>query len=275
MVKFAPPIAPLFVPGSRSDRFEKADTSGADSVILDLEDAVAPKDKDEARHAIVAKVADFQSPVIIRINAADTPWHDADVSAVSGLHGATIMLPKAERPETIRQLVGKIGIDKPVIALIETAVGLLNLSEILQTNGVVLAAFGSVDFALDVGCEHDRMALASARSEIVWRSRAARLLPPLDGVCTSIKDREACVDECEYAVKLGFGGKLAIHPSQIDTIFKSFKPSDSAIRWSKHVLSLEQSGGAKQIDGEMIDRPLVERARRVLERAKLFELKRS
>lgn len=249
--------------------------SGTDAVILDLEDAVAPEDKDKARQAVLSGIGDFRSQVIVRINEAGAPWHDDDVSVVARLNGAAIMLPKAERPETIHKLVQKLGPQTPVIPLIETATGLLNLSEILGTEGVAVAAFGSVDFALDVGCEHDRVALASARSEIIWRSRAARLPSPLDGVCISIRDTDACADESDYAMKLGFGGKLAIHPNQVRTILNSFKPSDSAINWSRRVLSLDENGGAKQIDGQMIDRPLVERARRVLERARSFEPNRS
>lgn len=95
MVNFVTPVVPLFVPGSRPERFAKADHSGADAVILDLEDAVAPGDKDRAREAVIAHAAALKSPVIVRINAAGTPWHEPDIDAVRRLTGVSIMLPKA------------------------------------------------------------------------------------------------------------------------------------------------------------------------------------
>jgi citrate lyase subunit beta/citryl-CoA lyase len=268
MVDFRPPVAPLFVPASRPDRFHKADQSGADAIILDLEDAVAPADKERARDAIIAHIAGLKSTVIVRINAPDTPWHLADVDALSRFDGTTLMLPKVERPEDIAFVVRRIGRDPPVIALVETARGLARLSEILVMENVVMAAFGSVDFSLDLGCAHERLPLLTARSEIVWRSRAAGRLAPLDGVTTDLNDAGFLDADARHAVELGFGGKLAIHPKQARPILAAFQPNDEACAWARRILASAPTDEAVRIDGEMIDRPVIERARKILERVR-------
>ncbi|RVA17517.1 CoA ester lyase, partial [Mesorhizobium sp. M7A.F.Ca.CA.002.05.1.1] len=163
MVSFVTPVVPLFVPGSRPERFAKADSSGADAVILDLEDAVAPGDKDRAREAVVAHAAALKSAVVVRINAAGTFWHQADIAAVRRLDGVSVMLPKAERPEDIADMARHMARSVSVIALVESAVGLANLPDILAMPNVVAVAFGSVDFSLDLGCAHDRLILLAAR----------------------------------------------------------------------------------------------------------------
>ncbi|MEK1933608.1 MAG: CoA ester lyase [Pararhizobium sp.] len=267
MVDFLPPVAPLFVPASRPDRFHKADQSGADAIILDLEDAVAPADKEGARDAVVAHVAGLKSAVIVRINARGTPWHEADLDALAGLNDVTIMLSKAERPEEITNAVLRIGRRIPVIALVETAVGLARLPDLLSTDNVVMAAFGSVDFSLDLGCAHERLALLGARSEIVWRSRAARRAAPLDGVTTDLTNPEVIEDDARHAAALGFGGKLAIHPKQVEAIRQAYRPDERTVAWARNIVSKTASGEAIQVNGEMVDRPVIERARLILSRA--------
>jgi citrate lyase subunit beta/citryl-CoA lyase len=267
MVSFVTPIAPLFVPGSRPDRFAKADASGADAVILDLEDAVAPADKDRARDAVLAYATTLKTPVIIRVNAVATPWHEADVDAVHRLDGVCIMLPKAERPEDIAKLVSRAGRALRVVALVESAAGLARLADILAVPGIVAVAFGSVDFSLDLACAHERQALLMARSEIVWRSRAANRAAPIDGVTTDIGSRDIAEDDARHAVELGFGGKMAIHPTQIEPIRRAFRPTEADITWAHTVLGAAITGEAVQVNGAMVDRPVVQRARRILLRA--------
>ncbi|CAN7599036.1 HpcH/HpaI aldolase/citrate lyase family protein [Pararhizobium sp. LjRoot238] len=267
MVDFRPPVAPLFVPASRPDRFHKADESGADAIILDLEDAVAPTDKERARDAVIGHLAGLKSPVIVRINASGTPWHEGDLEALTGLKDVTIMLPKAERPEEITNAVLRIGRSVPVIALIETAVGLARLPDLLSVENVVMAAFGSVDFSLDLGCAHERMALLNARSEIVWRSRAARRAAPLDGVTTDLSNPEMTKDDVRHAAALGFGGKLAIHPKQVEQIRQAYRPDEQTVTWACNIVSKTASGEAIQVNGEMVDRPVMARARLILSRA--------
>jgi citrate lyase subunit beta/citryl-CoA lyase len=267
MVSFVTPVVPLFVPGSRPERFAKADSSGADAVILDLEDAVAPGDKDRARGAIVAHAATLKSPVVVRINAAGTPWHQADIDAVRRLDGVSVMLPKAERPEDIADMTRHMARGVFIIALVESAIGLANLPDILATPGVVAVAFGSVDFSLDLGCAHDRLTLLAARNEIVWRSRAAGRAAPIDGVTTDLSSSEIAEDDARHAMKMGFGGKMAIHPRQIEPIRNGFRPGENDITWARDIIGAASSGEASQVNGEMVDRPVIERARRILRQA--------
>jgi citrate lyase subunit beta/citryl-CoA lyase len=266
MVKFVTPVVPLFVPASRPDRFHKADASGADAVILDLEDAVAPTDKEHGRQAVLAHAASFKSPLFVRINAVGTPWHDADAVAVSRLAGAGVMLPKAERAGDVAALVNRVGRALHVVALVESAAGLARLPELLVVPGVVAVAFGSVDFALDLGCGHDRRSLLAARSEIVWRSRAADRAAPIDGVTVDLGGPDIVEDDARDAARMGFGGKMAIHPRQIEPISRAFQPSESERAWAHDILAAAQSGAAMRLGGQMIDRPIVERARRIVSR---------
>ena len=172
-------VAPLFVPANRSDRFGKAAASAADAIILDLEEAVAPEDKVGARAALTTGFT--AKPVIVRINAAGTRWHGDDLRAVAGLACAAVMVPKAERADVLSALA----LSRPIIALIETAQGIAHARAIAGTPGVGRLAFGSVDYAADLGCAHAREALASARAELVLASRLAGIPPPLDGVTLS------------------------------------------------------------------------------------------
>ena len=266
MVSFAAPVVSLFVPGSRPERFAKADESGTEAVILDLEDAVAPTNKDRAREAVIAHAGALRSPVIVRVNAVGTPWHEADINAVRRLGNASVMLPKAERPEDIAKLTSRVGRELHVVALVETAIGLAHLADILVAPGVVAVAFGSVDFALDVGCAHERPALLAARGEIVWRSRAANRAAPIDGVTTDLSSPDIVQDDAGHAFKLGFGGKMAIHPKQVEPIARAFRPSEKEIAWARGILDAAPTGEARLVKGEMIDRPLVERASLIMTR---------
>ena len=261
------PVAPLFVPGSRPDRFAKAAVSGADAIILDLEDAVAPPSKEDARKAVAEYAGSFGCPVIVRINALGTPWFEADVETVRALPIAAIMLPKTEGPNDLADLHQRLDQQLAVVALIETAAGLERLPEILGAPNILCVAFGSIDFALDIGCAHERVALLGARSEIVWRSRAARRSAPLDGVTTLVDSPLATHRDARHSASLGFGGKLAIHPTQIEPIRKAFQPRSSVVDWAERVLAVSASGEATRLDGEMVDGPVVERARRILSRA--------
>lgn len=180
MVSFVTPVVPLFVPASRPERFAKADSSGADAIILDLEYAVGPSDKESAREAVVAHADALESPVIVRVNAAGTPWHASDIDALRSLGAISVVLPKAERPKDVASITRSFGREVAVIALVESAAGLASLTDILASPAVVGIAFGSLDFALDLGCAHDRLALLGARTEIVWRSRAANRAAPLE-----------------------------------------------------------------------------------------------
>jgi len=260
---FRAPIVPLFVPGDRPERFGKAAQSGADAIILDLEDAVAPDHKTIAR----ANIAAHQIrglPVIVRVNARESPCFDDDLAALSVTQFTALMLPKTNGASDIAAMHERVGRIVPVIPLIETAMGLANLPDILLASGVAVVAFGALDYAVDLGCMPNWEALLMARSEIVFRSRLAGLSAPLDGVTTIFNDPKVVEADAARAIAFGFGGKLMIHPNQIAPALKAFLPDQQALLWARQVLDLSSDGRAVQMDGAMIDRPILERARRIL-----------
>ena len=254
-------LAPLFVPGNRPDRFAKAAASGADGVIVDLEDAVAPPDKDLARTTIATSA--LPANAVVRINAQGTRWHEDDVLAVRSLGIGSVMLPKAESGEQIRKLRGALGA-LPVIALIESAEGLAHVRDIAR--GVDRLAFGYIDFSADLGCSMDKHALLQARTEIVLASRLAKLLMPLEGVTPSFDDATLVEDDARYAASLGFGGKLCIHPKQIGPVLAGFRPAQKDIDWATKIAA--SGDGAVSVDGMMVDAPVRLRAARILAAAK-------
>ncbi|WP_165322349.1 HpcH/HpaI aldolase/citrate lyase family protein [Rhizorhabdus phycosphaerae] len=253
-------IAPLFVPADRPERFAKAATSGADAVIIDLEDAVPAADKASARDQL--RDAALDVPVIVRINGAATPWHQDDVAALDGLDIAAIILPKAEREQEGASLAAIA----PVIALVETARGLANVRALAQSGAFARLAFGSIDFAADIGCDHLPEALLAARSELVLASRLGALPPPLDGVTTDISNPAATRDDARAARSLGFGGKLLIHPRQVAAVFEGFLPTPEEVEWARQVLAADEEGAVK-IGEQMVDAPVRIRARALLSRS--------
>ena len=247
----------LFVPGHRPDRFEKAARAGADAVIIDLEDAVAPADKDAARRHAADWLARSRDAVV-RINAPGTPWWDADLDLVTAF-GCPVMLPKAED----RDVIERIGEVCAVIPLVETAAGIERALDVCCATGAVRAAFGSVDLATELGVHHDdTQALAYARSRLVMAGAAAGIAPPLDGVTTALDDTDTLARDIHHARRLGFGGKLCVHPKQLPAVAKGFAPTDEELAWARKVLAAGDAVSA--VDGAMVDRPVRERARRLL-----------
>ena len=254
---------PLFVPANRPERFSKAAASGADSIILDLEDAVAADAKDVARDALTCDFTEL--PVIVRINAADTDWHEKDLHAIAKLPVAAVMLPKAETSEAVKKVVDALDGNVPIIALIETALGMENVRKIAATKGVARLAFGSVDYCADLGCSHLRDVLLHARCEMVKGSRLAGIAAPIDGVTTALDDLMISFEDAIHARDLGFTGKMCIHPKQIASVTKAFMPSEAEVVWANKILS--SGDGAISVDGEMVDEPVRMRARAILARA--------
>ncbi|MEV0600112.1 CoA ester lyase [Streptomyces sp. NPDC050315] len=251
----------LFVPGHRADRFAKAAAAGADGVIVDLEDAVAPDAKDAARDDVAMWLAGG-ARAVVRVNAPGTEWFEADL-AMAAAHGAPVMLPKAEDPAVLEAVTGAAGGRSPVLALIETAAGVENAAALCRVPGVVRAAFGSIDLAAQLGVDpDDHLALAYARSRLVCASAAAGLAPPLDGVTTDLTADGPLPSDVAHARRLGFGGKLCIHPRQLAAVHEGFTPSPAEQKWARRVLAAGEA--VTVVDGRMVDRPVLERARRIL-----------
>jgi citrate lyase subunit beta/citryl-CoA lyase len=253
----------LFVPGHRPDRFAKAADAGAGAIILDLEDAVAPEDKDTAREHVAAWLATGGGGVV-RINAPGTPWYADDLEAVAG---HPVMLPKTETPEQVAEVAAALGADPAVIPLIETAAGILNAARILTAPGVVRAAFGSIDLSAGLGVHpDDTTALLFARSQLVLASAAAGVGGPVDGVTTDVTDEERLAADARHGAALGFTGKMCIHPRQLAVVHEVFRPTDAELTWARRVVEAFSGAGAGTLDGKMIDKPVVDRARRLLAR---------
>jgi citrate lyase subunit beta/citryl-CoA lyase len=260
----------LFVPGTQPERFEKALRSGADAIILDLEDGVAPERKTEAR-IVVAGWLSPERPVYVRVNAAYTEWHDADLEAIVRPGLAGVVLPKAEDPATIIRLTAMLPVGVQVLPLVETALGLWHALDLACTPGVERLAFGSIDFQLDTGIEGDDDALLYARSHLVIASRVAGVQPPVDGITTSLDDLERLWAETVRARRLGLGAKLCIHPRQVPIVNAAFSPSEEEVQWARRVLDAAAAAGTKgkgafRLGDEMVDRPVIERAKRILAR---------
>lgn len=259
----------LFVPGDRPERFAKATASGADGIILDLEDAVTPVNKAVARGHVAAWLS-HRNTAAVRVNAVTTPWFAADLEAVRE-YSCAIILPKAS-VEAVASVTTELGDRARIVALVETAAGVVDAVSICRAPNVIRAAFGSIDLSTEVGVDpDDREALLFARSALVLGSTAAGIAPPLDGVTTDLATAVPARADAEYAARLGFTGKLCIHPKQIEAVNAAFSVSPERIAWAHEVLEAatagdDAGGGAIRLDGQMIDAPVVERARRLLAR---------
>ena len=254
----------LFVPADRPERFEKAAVAGADAIILDLEDAVASANKDSARSGLAAGFGGLSNavPVFVRINGIGTPWHEADLAIVTTLPVAGLVVPKAEHAHDLRDIRALTG--KTLIALVETAAGLSAAEEI--AGACDRLAFGSVDFAADLGCAHIRDALLLARNRLVLAARLAGAPRPIDGVTLSIKDEGTIEDDARHAATLGFGGKLLIHPAQVAPARRGLAPSAEDIAWAERIVACSADGAARALDGIMVDAPVLARAHHILQR---------
>ena len=252
----------LFVPGDRPERFDKAAASGAHRVILDLEDAVAPAAKAVAREAVAQWLSQGHT-ALVRINAADTPWFDEDLRMLRVACGAGLMLPKAN-PEAMAHAAADLQ-GRELIALVETVAGHAALPALAAVPGLTRMAFGSVDFATESGIADEGEALTGVRTAIVLASCLAGLQAPVDGVSLELTNEARITDDARRSRRLGFGGKLCIHPRQVAPLAAAFRPTPEELRWAHRVLAaFEASGGAATaLDGKMIDKPVVDRARQL------------
>jgi citrate lyase subunit beta/citryl-CoA lyase len=258
------PHSYLFVPGNRPQRFDKACAADADAVIIDLEDAVASHEKHSARDAVAAWLhADRE--VIIRINAADTNWFDDDIALCAQRGVAGVMLPKAESCEVLLALAARLP-GLPLLPLVETAGGISAAAQLAACCQVQRLVFGSIDLQLDLGIDGEGEELLYFRSHLVLASRLAGIAAPVDGVTVAVGDEALLDADARRGRRLGFGGKLCIHPSQLATVNAAFAATESALAWARKVVSAaaDGAGGAFRLDGRMIDRPVILRAEAVL-----------
>lgn len=257
------PISYLFVPATRPERFDKALAAGADRVIIDLEDAVAPADKDSAREALAGWLQGGK-PVAVRINSSDTEWFARDLALCGHANVAEVILPKAAAIADVRRVTDAGA--RAVKLLIESAHGIANLAALAACDKVTRLIFGTIDFCVDMGIEHDDRELDYFRSQLVLVSKLAGLAAPVDGVTTAIDDVAVLTADSLRGKRFGFGAKLCIHPKQVAAVNATYLPQADEIAWAQRVIDAAGSadGAAVQVDGKMVDKPVLIRAERIL-----------
>ncbi|GMU73086.1 MAG: CoA ester lyase [Burkholderiales bacterium] len=260
------PRSYLFVPASRPERIGKALAAGAGAVIVDLEDAVAPDAKLEARHALANWLAQASGSILVRVNAADSDWFADDLALCGHASVAGVVLPKAERRADLAH-ASAIAAGKRLYPLIETAAGYDAVRNLASSPGVERLVFGSIDFQVDLGIDGEEDELLMFRTGLVLASRLAGLRSPVDGVSTAIDDADALRADVVRSKKLGFGAKLCIHPKQVAVVNAAYRPSDAERDWAQRVLdaTAKSGGAAVAVDGKMVDKPVILRARSILD----------
>lgn len=254
----------LFAPGHNAKLLNKVFEAGADAVILDLEDAVPPEAKDTARAMVAEALLDH--PSWVRVNAAQTPWCEADLEAVGDL-AYGIRIPKVESAADVAWVTSRAP-GKPVICAIESARGVLAAQEIAMAPGVRYIAMGGVDLQRDLNTSGGNLQTLYARSHLVLACRAAGIEPPIDSVYPHLDDPDGLREQAQFARSLGFFGKSAIHPRQLDILHEVFTPTTNEIDWANEVLTAFEASGGEALQlpgGEFVDRPVADRARRLLQ----------
>ncbi|MFA6266311.1 MAG: CoA ester lyase [Pseudolabrys sp.] len=273
----------LYMPGSNARALEKARTLPADSVILDLEDSVAPDAKEAARRQVadVVRAGGFGArEVVIRINAPETPWHADDLTAAAQAGPDAILVPKVSTPGTL-ELIGQrlLDIHAPlktrIWAMIETPLALFNIQAIAaeakdSESRLTCFVLGTNDLAKDT-----RARLVPGRAPMLpWLTTviaAARIygVDVLDGVYNDIANSDGFFMECQQGVELGFDGKTLIHPNQIEPCNRAFSPTEAEVEWARKMIAAfdlpeNKSKGVVSIDGRMVERLHAEMARRTV-----------
>lgn len=284
----------LFVPGNRLERVDKALATAADMILIDLEDAVPPAQKAEARAGVAGKLAQLKkSRVLVRVNAIDSQFVAADLEAVVTATPAGLMVPKVQSAADVERIDRMIlateeaaGLEPgslPVIVLIESAQGVVNVDAITQAGREIgrvhTAAFGAADYTLDLGTSISAGGeeLIYPRSRVCLACRAVGLEPPIDTpFLADLKDLAALETDARRAKQFGFQGKLCIHPIQIEVVNRVFSPSQTEIESAAQVVAAfetaeAQGQGVIQVAGKMVDLPVVEEARRIMRLAALLD----
>ena len=254
----------LFLPASNPRAIARARGAGADLVILDLEDAVKPEDKKAARDAAGEATADpWPVPLAIRINGVGSEWHSLDLDAAARSKANLIVVPRAISGHLIHGLAEAAG--KPVLAMIETAAGVLAAADIAAQSAGLIAGTNDLRADLRLPLNATREPISASLQMIVLAARAAGVAV-FDGVFNNLEDQDAFLREAEDGRRLGFDGKSLIHPDQIEPCHRAFAPSPAEIERAKALVHAFH-GGAERFGNEMIERMHVEAAQRVLARA--------
>jgi citrate lyase beta subunit len=264
----------LYVPGDDRRKLESADRSGADVVVVDFEDGVAEARKREARAQLelfIASRDESGPPLAVRLNAPSSSLMNDDLACVTGMPLVALVVPKAHAAELAALDFGEL----PILAMIEDARGVRESYEIACDARVVRLALGGVDLAADLGLGSSPggLELLHVRSGLVVDSAAAGIAPPVDTPFVHYRDDAGLVRECEIVKVLGFSGKACIHPGQVRTVTRAFAPSSTELEWAAAVIeaydrAVRDDTGVTSYDGEMIDRPVILRARLLLRRAR-------
>ncbi|SAK87465.1 HpcH/HpaI aldolase [Caballeronia pedi] len=264
----------LFVPATRPERFAKALGSGANCIIIDLEDAVADDSKISAREQLAQHLPQLTpaqlARTLVRVNAVDTRWHDAEIALLRNWSdkGVTVMLPKSDHAAAIRDVAQALGPKAAIVALVESLSGLDAADSLARDPQVIRLAFGHLDFQLDLGmhASAEEPELAFARNALVAASRRAGLTAPIDGVTTDIGNTERLIADARRARAFGFSGKLCIHPSQVDAVNEVLDYSDAEKAWALRVLgeAAKHGGEAFRLEGVMVDLPVIRAAEAIV-----------
>ena len=263
------PLALLFVPGDRPDRFAKALAGGASGAILDLEDAVALDRKARAREDVRAWLAAQTdlARVCVRVNPPATPDGQADLAMLaSAPRIAAVMVPKAGDPGDLAQVSAVVG-DLPQIALIESARGVARCEAIAAAQHVVALAFGPYDLAAELGGESGADVMLPHRARMLVAARAAGRWA-IDGPSREYGDPAIPARDAEHARRLGYDGKLLIHPAQLAPVRAAFTPSPAEIAYAQRIVEAAATSSPAVLDGTMIDTPILTAAQRTLRRAR-------
>ncbi|MGO4808310.1 CoA ester lyase [Cupriavidus sp. 2MCAB6] len=270
----APARSYLFVPATHPERIGRAIGSGADAVIVDFEDAVAPDAKASAREGLAGSWLQWQAraaaagvSLLVRVNAADSEYHAGDLDWCRARRARDLVLPKADAAA-----LDALALALPhanYYPLMETAAGFADLRAVSRAAGVVRLLLGSIDLMFDLDVADEDEPLDYFRARLVMHSRAAGLPAPVDGVCTAIGDAVELARQTTRARRFGFGAKLLIHPQQVAQVHAGLAPSERERAWARRIVAAAAGaqGAALAVDGKMVDRPVLERARKILRQA--------
>ncbi|MGW3309785.1 HpcH/HpaI aldolase/citrate lyase family protein [Streptomyces sp. NPDC001073] len=264
------PLTWLYVPGDRPPVVAKALAAGADVVVVDLEDAVAPDRKEYARAATAELLSEPRPDVHVRVNALDTPWAADDLRTLAPLPGVSgLRLPKVTSAEDVVTVAEKAG-GLPLYALLETALGVERAFAIAGAHPSVHGiALGEADLRADLGVREDA-GLDWPRSRVIVAARAAGLAPPPQSVHPDIRDLDALAVSCARGRALGFLGRAAIHPRQLPVIERAFLPTEREIEEAETIVkaAMAEEGAQALADGRFIDAAVVAAAQRTLSLAR-------